>query len=182
MSEMLGGNSAYLVYGAYMFHFDGHIFPQTPEKISWSYENRTETIYLANDDYINVQHKTGAYSLSMDLTVTRQDYPFTWRHYDLRSAQEWINFFLQKRETREPIEFVMIRSNEPDNIKFNTHEYLILDDLSVTEDQNKANDIVLSCSFKLHKEQVNQEINADMTRHLTQNRITEGYRQVRGTR
>lgn len=80
---------------AHRVYLDGNMLPQTPDKITFEHEDRTESIVLANGNSFTIGRRDGPMTIKFDFYVTYEDYPFTFKKKDYPEIRrmEWSDIF-----------------------------------------------------------------------------------------
>lgn len=148
---------------------DGHLIPQTPSKITFEHEDRTEVIKLANDMSLTVGHADGPMTISFEFKDTYQEYPWT---FPEAHRLDWSDIFYIWKTGQYPFRFVVDRY-------YNDHDVslmVLLTDWSYVEDAEDNNDFTFSITLMEYIPQTNQEISMDIQHHLIKNRTAQGWR------
>lgn len=146
-----------------------HFVPITPSKITYSQEDRTETIYLASDSYLIVPHKDGPQTFSFDFRVPMHAnenrfiytekptgdaiYPFMTK-MSVPSHQFWSDYLWNLKQEKTPINLGVYRHKGDTSMS----RPVYLTDWSYVEDAEKGNDFIFSVTFTDYIVQKNQEI------------------------
>lgn len=160
--------SAYL-WDAHRVWLDGHLLPQTPEKITFDHEDRTESIVLANGNSFTIGRKDGPIKISFDFKDTYACYPWT---FGETHRLDWADIFWTWKQNQYAFPFEIERVNNPHNVSLN----VLLTDWSYSEDANDNSDFTYTITLMEYCPAINQEVNFDIEHHLVQNRVAKGWR------
>lgn len=173
---------------AHKVFLGGYLIPQTPDKITFSHEDRTETITLANGNSLTIGRKDGPMTITFDFYVTYQEYPFTFSASNPEVKRfEWSDIMWEWKQKQTPIKLDIIRainsykneqvgSNASPQAFADVSMNVLLTDWTFEEDANHGSDWKFSVTLLEYMPAINQEINFDIQHHLIQNRTAKGWR------
>lgn len=138
------------------------LLPITPEKIEIETPSQNKTYNLMNEGEINVRKAPGLKTISFDVRIPRQMYPFSQYIDGYRS----VNWFIQKieelKEGKKTFQFIVTKGHTSHMQKdgtvldtFSWHQWedstnitCTLEDYTVTEDVENGFDVVISMKLK----------------------------------
>lgn len=153
---------------AHKVWLDGHLIPQTPEKITFNHEDRTEVITLANGDSLTIGRKDGPITIQFDFKDTYDCYPWTFAEAERLT---WSDTLWRWKQQQYPFPLDIERFYNPIDV----HMTVLLTDWSYVEDANDMNDFTYSITLMEYRPQRNQELDTDINHHLIHNRLTSGW-------
>ena len=158
------------------FYFDGVRLPQTPSKFTIKNTDNTEVMMMNDEEPFTLLHKDGVFQLDFEFKLTDRVLPYQWHTDDVQHSKDyWYRLFYTRKMQKEPIEVCILR------LEYD-HYFCpcIVQDYSFTEDAEDNNDWTVSVSMIEYHPQRNQEIDTEITHHLTQNRVNALWRSGRG--
>lgn len=158
----------------FRFYFDDKLLPITPAK--WSYEpkNQNETIHMANGDEKTWIKQNGLAVWNFEFTICeliqfKRDYEFD---EGLIAPEAMIEYLDSMRNKKKPIQFIVT-----DGILRNlVNEKVSLEDWSVEQDSDNANDHLFTVTLQQYREWHNMEADINLNHHLILAKYAKGWR------
>lgn len=142
---------------AYIFHIGDLTVPWTPSSVTISNQDRTETVYLANDEPFTIQHKDGPQQFTFEFRVTANSkkLPFMNENAEYK-PKAWTDYVWELKNKKVVTRLVIERYGDRPTMD----EPVILTNYSYTEDAEKDNDFIFNVTFINYHGQENQETEA----------------------
>lgn len=126
----------------YYFYLDGVLMPVTPSAVKMSSKNKNKIYDLANGGEVNITNLPGLISISFDLLLPNDKYPFSLYSGEFKEANYYLDLIKNLKNTGKPFEFMIIRT-----VTSQTAMKFALRQLSYSE--NMARDITGNSSGKI---------------------------------
>lgn len=155
---------------AYQVWLDNNLLPQTPSKITFEHEDRTEVVKLANGGSLTLGRREGPITVKFEFKDTIGTYAYTFRN---GRRFDWSDVFYIWKTSEYPFEFTIHR--HPSYL-LDVNMKVILTDWTFWEDAEEGSDFTYSITLMEYMPQKNQETDADVQHHLVKNRDVAGWR------
>lgn len=130
---------------AYRTYMDGVLLPVTPAKITMKINNQNKTLTLINGEEINFLKAAGLSSVSFELLLPQNKYPFA---YGSQPADYYLSLFERLKTSKQPFQWVLNRSRPNGAALFYTNMKVSLEDYQIIEDADEGLDIKVKVNLK----------------------------------
>lgn len=160
------------VAGMYVFYLGDLALPITPSSLTISNQDRTETVFLANDEPFTIPHKDGPQTFSFEFRMPADGtvYPFMFDDATLDFIDS-TDYLWNLKQAQKPIHFIVDRRNVGPTLD----ETVLLTDYSYTEDAEKGDDFIFQVKLINFHGQTNQELEALDTHGLILTKNARGW-------
>lgn len=161
---------------AYRFYFDEHLLPLTPGKYDFKADNRNDKLGMFNGNQVTDLKPDGLHEYSFDFEVvgpTSRKKSFEFYTANIFwEAQNVIDFIMEKKRTKRPIDFVVTDGRAQSII----NEKVTINDWNYTQDNDNADDYTFSITLTEYREWHNMEADIDLNHHLILAKYAKGWR------
>lgn len=122
---------------AHKVFLGGYRLPQTPARITFEHEDRTEVIRLANGNSFTIGRKDGPMTVKFEFYVTYDEYPFTYKVADYNDVKrfEWSDILWEWKQKQTPIKLDIVRAINEYKNQIRMEELNAVDTYYMTDEQ-----------------------------------------------
>lgn len=130
----------------YTFWLGKTMLPVTPGKLETSTGSKNRSISMINEGEVNLLKRPGLTQVKFTALLPHMKYPFA--QGEFRPMAEYLDYFRQLQESREPFQFIVSRVSPGGELLFDTNLTVSMEDCQVIEDAGNGLDIEVNISLK----------------------------------
>lgn len=139
-------------YG-YTFYFkDGSdvlTLPITPGEISVKVGSNNKVITLISEGDINILKSPSLAEIEFEARFPMRKYPFS---RDPLNFEAYYEKFMDLKNNKRPFRFIVVRNTNSANQSYGINYLVSLEDISLVEDANEGDDVLVTFNLKQYKE------------------------------
>lgn len=136
-------------------YIGGILFPVTPKKITYTVNNKNETIDLINEGEVNLLKKAGLIDIEIqDILLPNQNYPFANYVKEFHPAYYYLDKLAKWKQSKKPVKFVFSRVDIGNSNKLakDTNMMVSIEDYTFYDDaENYGLDMGVDIKMKQYK-------------------------------
>ena len=140
----------------YEFFMGEMQLPVTPSKLDMKIKSNNKTINLINEGDVNVLKLPGLTEISFDALIPQVKYPFAG---STQSASYYLGELERLKVTKEPFQFIVVRTSPSGKMLFNTNMTVALEDYTISEDARNGLDLKINIKLKQYKAYATKKLN-----------------------
>lgn len=135
----------------YRVYMSSVLLPVAPSEINLKVKNANKTITLINEGEVNFLRSPGLTELEFEVLLPAVQYSFARYDGGFRSPSYYTDHFENLKTSKEPFQFIVVRSLPNGTHLFNTNMTVSLEDYTVKEKSKEGFDLKVAIKLKQYR-------------------------------